>query len=491
VLLLVVAVNAITYDEERGVEYGYPKAAQNEVMSQVFPSLTKTGFKKMETPKDLQRMLEEFLFECCPDPSDKACGTIETEGNVISLYEDKENDGSRSRVCFVTREMSERIGNVYLPIFQEWYEGEDKLEISSIYGIRSYHAKASLKMHVDRPKTHIISAILNVAQDVDSDWPLVIKDFENRLHNVTMSPGETVLYESMTLCHGRPHVLEGRYYSNIFIHSAPKNWISETSELFELALWEQAMWKQRHRGELFIANTMDRMSKNGTQIMVTFQNLYPNIAVEIVWHSPRGMEDKTIRLLEPQRMTEIATSEGHRFSIRLAGRSNTVLRTVVVSKLDIALRAFVASERRVTSFVSYRVEPGVKYVKCFSSASFSLSLSLSKIHRSIHTHTHTHSALTRYDPNANVKIPFELTNNLDEIITLWIVVENVPIKIATIRSHETMSFEGHDNYHYVTTLFKFYTIDGDLNVPIDIIDELTLDLTSFVLTGSTKWVIGP
>ena len=39
--------------------------------------------------------------------------------------------------------------------------------------------------------------------------------------NVTMEPGEMVLYESGSLIHGRPFPLNGRSYANIFIHFEP------------------------------------------------------------------------------------------------------------------------------------------------------------------------------------------------------------------------------------------------------------------------------
>ena len=52
--------------------------------------------------------------------------------------------------------------------------------------------------------------------------------FLNSLHfhfvlavNVTMEPGEMVLYESGSLIHGRPFPLNGRSFANIFIHFEP------------------------------------------------------------------------------------------------------------------------------------------------------------------------------------------------------------------------------------------------------------------------------
>jgi hypothetical protein len=101
---------------------------------------------------------------------------------------------------------------------EEWTGME--LKPSSMYGIRVYTEGAVLNPHVDRLPL-VSSCIVNVAQDVDEDWPLEIYDRHDRAINVTMKPGDMVLYESGSLMHGRPFPLKGRYYANIFIHFEP------------------------------------------------------------------------------------------------------------------------------------------------------------------------------------------------------------------------------------------------------------------------------
>ena len=44
---------------------------------------------------------------------------------------------------------------------------------------------------------------------------------DGRVYNVTMEPGDMVLYESHTVLHGRPFEMRGRYYANVFVHFAP------------------------------------------------------------------------------------------------------------------------------------------------------------------------------------------------------------------------------------------------------------------------------
>lgn len=67
----------------------------------------------------------------------------------------------------------------------------------------------------------ISSCIINVAQDVDEDWPLEVYGRDGLAYNVTMQPGDMVLYESHSLIHGRPFPLKGKYFANIFIHFQP------------------------------------------------------------------------------------------------------------------------------------------------------------------------------------------------------------------------------------------------------------------------------
>lgn len=101
---------------------------------------------------------------------------------------------------------------------QEW-TGEE-LTDCSMYGIRVYTEGALLATHVDRMPL-VSSAILNVDQDVDEPWPIEVYGHDGNAYNITMEPGEMVLYESHSLLHGRPFPLKGRFYANIFIHFEP------------------------------------------------------------------------------------------------------------------------------------------------------------------------------------------------------------------------------------------------------------------------------
>merc|ERR1712183_347124 len=67
----------------------------------------------------------------------------------------------------------------------------------------------------------VSSAIINVDQDVDEPWPLEVIGHDGRATNVTMEPGDMVLYESHSVIHGRPFPMRGNYFANAFIHFEP------------------------------------------------------------------------------------------------------------------------------------------------------------------------------------------------------------------------------------------------------------------------------
>lgn len=76
-----------------------------------------------------------------------------------------------------------------------------KLTPASLYGIRMYTEGAVLAPHVDRLPL-VTSAIINVAQDVEEPWPLEVYAHDGNAYNVTLEPGDMLLYESHSVIHG-------------------------------------------------------------------------------------------------------------------------------------------------------------------------------------------------------------------------------------------------------------------------------------------------
>jgi prolyl 4-hydroxylase len=114
--------------------------------------------------------------------------------------------------------LKQQIWDAAKSTIEQWTGMEQKP--TSLYGIRMYTDGAILAPHVDRLPL-VSSCIVNVAQDVDEDWVLEVYDRQGNAVNVTMEPGDMVLYESGSLIHGRPFPLKGRFFANIFIHFEP------------------------------------------------------------------------------------------------------------------------------------------------------------------------------------------------------------------------------------------------------------------------------
>jgi len=74
------------------------------------------------------------------------------------------------------------------------------------------------------------SSTVNVDQDVDEPWPLEVYGHDGKATNVTMEPGDMVLYESHSVIHGRPFPLKGNYYANVFIHFEPVGSLDPNAE---------------------------------------------------------------------------------------------------------------------------------------------------------------------------------------------------------------------------------------------------------------------
>ena len=102
-----------------------------------------------------------------------------------------------------------------------WTYSDLDLDCDNLHYSRRYTHGSSLTSHVDRFNTHVISAILNIAQDVSEDWPLYILDNDGESHKVVIQPGEMIWYESARAMHGRPRPLNGSYFDNLFIHYKP------------------------------------------------------------------------------------------------------------------------------------------------------------------------------------------------------------------------------------------------------------------------------
>jgi len=183
------------------------------------PNYTKCGFEKKKVPDKLFQQIIYFynknkLTECLETTA--AIGTFIKGNNPATMIELDEN---------IKKIITEEI----IGLLNEW--SGIKLIPNYVYGIRNYKHGANLKMHVDRYNTHVIGVIINIDQNVDTEWPLYIYDHYSKLHKIFLEPGDMIFYESAKLAHGRPEPLNGTSYANIFMHVMPIDWNNNVNNL--------------------------------------------------------------------------------------------------------------------------------------------------------------------------------------------------------------------------------------------------------------------
>jgi prolyl 4-hydroxylase len=184
---------------------------------QSMQNYTKVGFKKIKAPEALFKLIQNFWHANKEKATEEQWGVGNTYTNnwmsksyMVSVEDTNLRGGGW--------DLKQKIWEAARDVIGEWTGQE--LTQCSLYGIRIYKDGALLAPHVDRLPL-VSSAIINVDQDVDEPWPLEVYGHDGKATNVTMEPGDMVLYESHSVIHGRPFPLKGRYMANLFVHFEP------------------------------------------------------------------------------------------------------------------------------------------------------------------------------------------------------------------------------------------------------------------------------
>lgn len=204
-----------------GINYAQPRWV---------PRFHPVGFEKVKIPKDIyarilnnrkKKMVEKkrFVIEGCDQGMQNCHRMMESRDAQECHLVSNENYFFRSLDPAVLQDIFGKLR----PMAQDWISNKVELAGTSVYGIRKYTRGAWLMGHLDHLKSHVISAILNIKQDVDEDWPLQIFDHSGKLHEITLKAGEMVWYESASLVHGRVKPLNGSYFENLFVHYMPRS----------------------------------------------------------------------------------------------------------------------------------------------------------------------------------------------------------------------------------------------------------------------------
>jgi len=113
----------------------------------------------------------------------------------------------------------------------KWANTEQLIHTAT-YGIREYKRGSTLKVHCDRYDTHVLSAILHIKHEQEEPWSLSVWDHDNNKEEVYLNDNQDlVLYESVSVMHGRPNPFRGDSYVNIFIHFTLPNWKEDMDKL--------------------------------------------------------------------------------------------------------------------------------------------------------------------------------------------------------------------------------------------------------------------
>lgn len=184
-------------------------------------NFTSTGYAKISAPGPVKRILQEF-WDSQQNRQKKA--EIWPKGSTYVNHWDRP-----TYMLPVPKEMEDSIVQYVQPVLERWIGGNTPLVLTSIYGVRKYIDGAILSPHVDRLPL-VTSCVLQVAQDVDEDWPLEVIGHDGKAVNITAHPGDMILYEGHSIIHGRPFPLKGRHYANVFLHFEPIGFTEKHSD---------------------------------------------------------------------------------------------------------------------------------------------------------------------------------------------------------------------------------------------------------------------
>jgi len=171
-------------------------------------NFTENGFGLARAPDDLVKALQRGI------QNGLSTARHEKKVEVIDAPE---------QPLFVDRpDLTERVLKELRGYAEEWSGIE--LTPFRAYGFRLYQNDSTLFMHVDRANTHVISFILHIDSSDDAEpWPIFIEDFHGRTHEVVLTPGDMLFYESSKCFHGRPRRFRGSWYTSVFVHYYPSN----------------------------------------------------------------------------------------------------------------------------------------------------------------------------------------------------------------------------------------------------------------------------
>ena len=190
------------YSEEECRTSDRERMAMNYYQTAAMQNYTSAGYAKVEAPKAVVDTLQSFYHE------HQRQHMIREKWPPGAIYTNHWSaptkmvplDGLPTATATTTmgdqpslskQQRAEIIAQIQ-PILETW--SKMPLIPTSLYGIRQYGRGSILSPHVDRLPL-VISAIINVAQDVEEPWPLEVIGHDGKALNITMEPGDLVSQE--------------------------------------------------------------------------------------------------------------------------------------------------------------------------------------------------------------------------------------------------------------------------------------------------------
>jgi len=199
---------------------------------------TKLGFQKLKVPARVQKQLLEHHDSSSTTTKEEMWSHGDTHVNYWK---------SKTYSISLNEKLKQLVWKSVKTAIQDWIHpysqtsnttSSIQLSPASLYGMRIHKHGSIVAPHLDR-MPHVLSAILNVAQFVDEPWPIEIMGHDGIAYNLTLNPGEMLLYEGHSTIHGRPYPLKGDYEANIFVHFEPSGHSMRHAEQMQFAKEQQ------------------------------------------------------------------------------------------------------------------------------------------------------------------------------------------------------------------------------------------------------------
>lgn len=230
---------------------------RNMYLSPAFPAFTATGFKAVQTPKEVQDWLVGFAKRT-NDKGRRRTEQWAAESTQMSFHEKPTTFLDMD----LERSAANHLANTYIkPLVEEW-SGIPDLELTSFYGIREYEEDAWLRGHIDRIDTHVLSVTISIQKlddegnDLDPEsrdpWPLQGIGYDGRVMRYDHPAGSMVLYESSKVVHGRPYRNKSGRHVAAFCHFKPTHSAQQMDD------WAEVLKKARHNMNINVARAAFR-----------------------------------------------------------------------------------------------------------------------------------------------------------------------------------------------------------------------------------------